>query len=114
MSRTGEEIIAQVPELFDIAQIAISNWTSTEGSTGTNDALAMNMTRFAHEALCSEYSDIGEGHVSLPLAENLLRADRTIDGAVFTHGTNSLEETLFLMDALINCGKPIVGLGASK
>lgn len=54
----------------------------------------MNMTRFAHDALCSKDSDIV--------------------GAVFTHGTNSLEETAFLMDSLINCGKPIVGVGAMR
>lgn len=54
----------------------------------------MNMTRFAHDALCSKDSDIV--------------------GAVFTHGTNSLEETAFLMDNLINCGKPIVGVGAMR
>ena len=30
---------------------------------------------------------------------------QTVAGAVFTHGTNSLEETLFLGDLLINCGK---------
>jgi len=54
----------------------------------------MNMTRFAHDALCSEDSDI--------------------TGAVFTHGTNSLEETAFLMDALVNCGKPVVGTGTMR
>jgi L-asparaginase len=75
--------------------LAVSNWTTEEdGSTGTNDALVMNMTRFAHDALCSEDSDI--------------------DGAIFTHGTNSLEETAFLMDLLVNCGKPIVGVGAMR
>lgn len=54
----------------------------------------MNMTRFAHDALCSEDSDI--------------------IGAVYTHGTNSLEETAFLMDSLINCGKPVVGTGSMR
>jgi L-asparaginase len=54
----------------------------------------MNMTRFAHSALCSPDSDIA--------------------GAVYTHGTNSLEETAFLMDSLINCGKPIVGTGSMR
>jgi len=52
------------------------------------------MTRFAHDALCSEDSDI--------------------DGAIFTHGTNSLEETAFLLDLLVNCGKPIVGIGSMR
>ncbi|RMZ69324.1 Asparaginase glutaminase [Pyrenophora seminiperda CCB06] len=55
----------------------------------------MNMTRFAHDALCSPDSDI--------------------DGAVYTHGTNSLEETAFLLDALVNCGgKAIVGTGSMR
>lgn len=92
---TGEEIIARNPYLFNNTQLAVSNWTTEEdGSTGTNDALVMNMTRFAHDALCSEDSDIV--------------------GAVYTHGTNSLEETAFLMDSLVNCGKPIVGSGAMR
>jgi L-asparaginase len=95
LSITGEEIIARNPYLLNNTQLAVSNWTTEGmGSTGTNDALVMNMTRFAHNALCSEDSDI--------------------DGAVYTHGTNSLEETAFLMDSLINCGKPIVGSGAMR
>ena len=54
----------------------------------------MDMARFAHDALCSPDSDI--------------------EGAIFTHGTNSLEETAFLLDSLINCGKPIVGVGSMR
>jgi L-asparaginase len=91
---TGEQIIARNPYLLNHTQLAVSNWTSDEGSTGTNDALVMNMTRFAHDALCSPDSDIA--------------------GAVYTHGTNSLEETAFLLDSLVNCGKPIVGAGAMR
>ncbi|ORX97681.1 Asparaginase/glutaminase [Clohesyomyces aquaticus] len=92
---TGEQIIARDPYLLNHTQLAVSNWTTEEdGSTGTNDALVMNMTRFAHDALCSKDSDI--------------------DGAVFTHGTNSLEETAFLLDLLINCGKPVVAVGAMR
>lgn len=95
LSRTGEQIIAQNPYLLNTTQLAVSNWTTrSDGSTGTNDALVLNMTRFAHDALCSEDSDI--------------------DGAVYTHGTNSLEETAFLMDSLVNCGKPIVGTGSMR
>jgi L-asparaginase len=92
---SGEQIIARNPYLLNATQLAVSNWTTeSDGSTGTNDALVMNMTRFAHDALCSPDSDI--------------------DGAVYTHGTNSLEETAFLMDSLVNCGKPIVGSGAMR
>ncbi|KAI4906493.1 hypothetical protein J4E90_010567 [Alternaria incomplexa] len=94
LSQTGEDIIARNPYLLNNTQLAVSNWTSEDGSTGTNDALVMNMTRFAHDALCSEDSDIV--------------------GAVYTHGTNSLEETAFLMDSLVNCGKPIVGTGSMR
>jgi L-asparaginase len=54
----------------------------------------MNMTRFAVDALCSPDSDI--------------------DGAIYTHGTNSLEETGFPMDLLVNCNKSIVGVGAMR
>jgi L-asparaginase len=92
---TGEQIIARNPYLLNHTQLAVSNWTiEDDGSTGTNDALVMNMTRFTQDALCSEDSDI--------------------DGAIFTHGTNSLEETAFLMDLLVNCGKPIVAVGAMR
>jgi L-asparaginase len=92
---TAEEIIARNPYLYNVSQLAVSNWTTVDdGSTGTNDALVMNMTRFTHDALCSADSDIA--------------------GAVFTHGSNSLEETAFLMDALVNCEKPVVGTGAMR
>lgn len=95
LSLTGEQIIARNPYLLNHTQLAVSNWTTeNDGSTGTNDALVMNMTRFAHDALCSEDSDIV--------------------GAIYTHGTNSLEETAFLLDLLVNCGKPIVGVGAMR
>jgi L-asparaginase len=92
---TAEELIARDPYLATVANLAVSNWTTTTGdSTGTSDPLVMNMTRFAHDALCSPDSDIV--------------------GAVFTHGTNSLEETAFLMDLLVNCHKPVVGVGAMR
>ncbi|KAF3004378.1 hypothetical protein E8E13_009975 [Curvularia kusanoi] len=95
LSITGEDIIARNPYLLNHTQLAVSNWTTeNNGSTGTNDALVMDMARFAHDALCSEDSDIV--------------------GAVYTHGTNSLEETAFLLDSLVNCGKPIVAVGSMR
>jgi L-asparaginase len=50
------------------------------------------MAKLANEILCSEGS--------------------TTDGLVITHGTDTLEETAFFMDSTVNCGKPVVVVGA--
>jgi L-asparaginase len=33
---------------------------------------------------------------------------------IITHGTDTLEETAFFMDATVNCGKPVVIVGAMR
>ncbi|KAK7420423.1 hypothetical protein QQZ08_010410 [Neonectria magnoliae] len=85
----AEETIAYNPYLFNVSQLAISNWTSnrTSLSPSRSNALAMNMTRIIDEALCSDNSDI--------------------NGAAFTHGTN-FEETAIPFDLLIHCDKSVV------
>jgi L-asparaginase len=35
-------------------------------------------------------------------------------GAVVTHGTDTLEESAFFIDATVNCGKPIVFVGSMR
>lgn len=52
------------------------------------------MAKLANDLLCSENS--------------------TTAGIVITHGTDSLEETAFAMDAMVNCGKPVVLVGAMR
>jgi len=40
--------------------------------------------------------------------------DPTMSGAVITHGTDTLEESAFFIDATVNCGKPIVFVGSMR
>lgn len=37
-----------------------------------------------------------------------------MSGAVITHGTDTLEESAFFIDSTVNCGKPIVFVGAMR
>lgn len=37
-----------------------------------------------------------------------------MSGAVITHGTDTLEESAFFMDATVNCGKPIIIVGSMR
>ena len=88
---SGEEIIAQVPGLNDIADFDVINFGRWPGPHITPSRM-MDLARAVREKI----------------------ADKNIAGAVVTHGTDTLEETAYLLDLLLNEEKPIVFVGAMR
>ncbi|KAI1343089.1 Asparaginase/glutaminase [Xylariaceae sp. FL0016] len=91
---TPQELIANVSEVLNVAQLAIVKFPATGGSAGLNSSLYLNISQYANKQLCSEDSDIA--------------------GAIMFHGTNTLEETAFDVDLTFNCSKPFIATGAMR
>jgi L-asparaginase len=88
---SGEEIVAQVPGLNEIAEFEIINFACLPGPHMT----PLTMLELARN-----------------VAATLERRD--ISGAVVTHGTDTLEETAYLLDLLLGGDKPVVFVGAMR
>jgi L-asparaginase len=88
---SGEEIIALVPGLEAIADFDLIDFALWPGPHVTPSRM-------------------------LALAESVKEklADDEIGGAVITHGTDTLEETAYLLDLAVNSDKPIVFVGAMR
>ncbi|KAI8214819.1 hypothetical protein K4K53_011042 [Colletotrichum sp. SAR 10_77] len=91
---TPEDLIGNITEVLDVAQLAIVRFPASGGSAGLNSSLYLNISQYANKQLCSEGSDIA--------------------GAIMFHGTNTLEETAFGVDLTFNCSKPFVATGAMR
>jgi len=85
------DILAQVPGLGDVAEIESEDFSRLPGPHVTPD----QMWRLARRA-----------------AAWLERPD--IDGLVITHGTDTIEESAFLLDLLLTSPKPVVLVGAMR
>jgi len=85
------EILAQVPALRSIADIDSEDFSRLPGGHVTPDA----MWRLARRA-----------------AAWLERPD--IDGLVITHGTDTIEETAYLLDLVLTSEKPVVLVGTMR
>ena len=88
---SGEEIVAQVPGLDAIADFTIINFARLPGPHVTPS----KMLELAHD-----------------VSRTLNAPD--ITGAVVTHGTDTLEETAYLLDLLVESEKPVVFVGAMR
>lgn len=78
--------------MHDVANVAAVQATNV-GSGDISSSLLLNLTHTLHELVCD---------------------DPTMSGAVITHGTDTLEESAFFIDATVNCGKPIVFVGSMR
>jgi L-asparaginase len=88
---SGAEILARVPGLETIADFVSEDFARLPGPHVT-PPIMMNLAGAVRSCL----------------------ADESIDGAVITHGTDTLEETAYLLDLLLDADKPVVLVGAMR
>ncbi|MBI1764639.1 MAG: asparaginase [Acidobacteria bacterium] len=88
---SGEEILAAVPGIHDLADFDLTNFGRLPGPHVT-PALML-------ELACEVRAKL---------------ADDAIDGVVITHGTDTLEETAYCLDLLLDSPKPVVFVGAMR
>lgn len=87
----GEELIEMIPETAGLAEISVYNFGIYPGPHMTPELMFL---------------------LSQKVSELVKRED--VDGIIVTHGTDTLEETAYLLDLTVQTNKPIVVIGAMK
>jgi L-asparaginase len=87
----AQEILAQAPQLQSVADLEVEDFSRLPGPHVGPE----QMWRLARRA-----------------AAWLERPD--VDGLVITHGTDTIEETAFLLDLVLTSAKPVVAVGAMR
>ena len=88
---TGEEVVAAVPGLADLARVSVEQ-VAQIGSRDMTPAIWLVLTERANQFL----------------------AEPGVAGIVITHGTDTLEETAYFLDLAVTSDKPVVVEGAQR
>lgn len=87
---TGEALVSDVPEIAEVAEVsAVSFRQAASGEIGVGDLVEL-------------------------AAEITARVDDGAAGAVITQGTDTIEETSFVLDLLVDRDAPVVVTGAMR
>ncbi|KAJ5770605.1 uncharacterized protein N7511_002656 [Penicillium nucicola] len=86
------KLLSGIPEISKVANVAAVQATNVN-SGDVSSTLLLNLTHTLQTTVCD---------------------DPTMSGAVITHGTDTLEESAFFIDATVNCDKPIVFVGSMR
>jgi L-asparaginase len=88
---TGEEIVASVEGLSEIARVTVEEIANV----GSRDMTPTIWRRLARRT-------------------NELLADPEVMGVIVTHGTDTLEETAYFLDLVVDSNKPVIVVGAQR
>lgn len=86
---SGEELLAIVPAIAEVATVEVVDFAHV-ASWNVTPAMMFRLAEQVNQAL----------------------ANPDVDGAVVTHGTDTMEESAFMLDLLVMGDKPVVFVGA--